>query len=241
MLRVARFHEEKRALVPAVVHVDGTGRFQTVTAAANERLYALIQRFYARTGVPMLLNTSFNVAGEPLVETPEDALFCLIYAGLDCCVLGDHVVHKKPGYRSILDLRVDVVAERIDVCRPIASGVSRGEAAEPHPLRGAPLGIAAEAEITVRRWLEPTGASFARILVRTPWGRAVQFVDLDVVEVLLLAEKDHEAAPPTGWTLLEKLSAQHGGQREGAIDEIALVRMLGQLRRARIITLRETG
>lgn len=94
MLRVCPFKPEKRALVPAVVHVDNTGRLQTVTREANGRFYELVQKFYEKTGVPILLNTSFNVQGEPIVETPEDAIQCLLNSGLDACVFEDRIVFK---------------------------------------------------------------------------------------------------------------------------------------------------
>ncbi|MFP3943058.1 MAG: carbamoyltransferase [Alphaproteobacteria bacterium] len=104
MLRVMKFKEDKRGLVPAVVHVDGTGRVQTVTKAANGAYYDLVREFSERTGVPILLNTSLNVMGEPIVETPEDALWCLLLTQLDACVFDGAVVTKKPGYQSLADL-----------------------------------------------------------------------------------------------------------------------------------------
>ena len=95
MLRVCEFREEQAARVPAVVHVDGTGRVQTVTPEANGRFYELVRKFGGATGVPVLLNTSVTVMGEPIVETPEDALACLLDSGLDCCVFEDRVVVKN--------------------------------------------------------------------------------------------------------------------------------------------------
>src|SRR5215475_316125 len=89
MLRVCRFKREKEQEVPAVVHVDGTGRLQTLTREANGRFYELVKRFYENTGVPIILNTSYNIMGEPIVETPEDALLCLLSTGIDYCVLED--------------------------------------------------------------------------------------------------------------------------------------------------------
>lgn len=94
MLRVCPFRPDKRSLVPAVVHVDGTGRLQTVTRDVNGRFYELVRKFYERTGVPLLLNTSFNVQGEPIVETPEDAICCLLKSGLDACIFEDRIVFK---------------------------------------------------------------------------------------------------------------------------------------------------
>ena len=95
MLRVCEFKADKQARVPAVVHIDGTGRLQTVTSEANGRFYELVKRFYEATGVPILLNTSFNVMGEPIIETPEDAIACLLKSGLDCCIFEDRIVVRS--------------------------------------------------------------------------------------------------------------------------------------------------
>jgi carbamoyltransferase len=83
-----------RDTIPAVVHVDGTARVQTVRAADAPRLHALLEAFAERTGVPVLLNTSFNVAGEPIVCSPEDACRCYRAAELDGLVLGDLWIGK---------------------------------------------------------------------------------------------------------------------------------------------------
>ncbi|MCA9666701.1 MAG: hypothetical protein KC503_13975 [Myxococcales bacterium] len=95
MLHIRSFREAQRERVPAVVHVDGTGRPQTISDETHPRLCALLRRFYARTGVPMLLNTSFNVAGEPIVETPEDAIASLLSCGLDAVMLEQTLVVKR--------------------------------------------------------------------------------------------------------------------------------------------------
>ena len=95
MLRVCEVKAEQRNKVPAVVHVDGTGRLQTVDLNSNRRFYDLIRRFYEKTGVPMLLNTSFNVMGQPIIETPGDALECLLKTGLDCCVFEEVIGFKE--------------------------------------------------------------------------------------------------------------------------------------------------
>jgi carbamoyltransferase len=118
MLRVMDFREDKRELVPAVVHVDGTGRVQTVTKAANGSYYDLVKVFGERTGVPMLLNTSLNVMGEPIAETPEDALWCLLLTQLDACVFDGAIVSKKPGYRSLSDLCPYLLVGQKDIQRP---------------------------------------------------------------------------------------------------------------------------
>jgi carbamoyltransferase len=95
MLRVIKVKPEKKNAVPAIVHVDGTGRVQTVTRENNGRFYDLVCKFHEKTGVPVLLNTSFNRMGEPIVETPTDALACLLNTGLDGCVFEDRIVFKK--------------------------------------------------------------------------------------------------------------------------------------------------
>jgi len=95
MLRVVDVKPEKRDDVPAIVHVDGTGRLQTLTRENNGRFYELVSKFHEKTGVPMLLNTSFNRMGQPIVETPADAIACLLNTGLDCCVFEDRIVFKK--------------------------------------------------------------------------------------------------------------------------------------------------
>jgi carbamoyltransferase len=86
MLRVRKFKDGQADKVPAVVHVDGTGRLQTLDHTSNGSFYELVDAFYRRTGVPILLNTSFNGPCEPIVETPTDALRCMLANGLDACV-----------------------------------------------------------------------------------------------------------------------------------------------------------
>jgi carbamoyltransferase len=122
MLRVCRFKEGKGKEVPAVVHVDGTGRLQTLTREANGRFYDLAKRFYEKTGVPIILNTSFNIMGEPIVETPEDALLCLLSTGVDYCVLEDRIVTKKAtiefdSVNSLFDALGNIRAMRGDLDR----------------------------------------------------------------------------------------------------------------------------
>jgi carbamoyltransferase len=90
--------------VPAVMHVDGTGRLQTVTKTNNELFYRLIRAFHQRTGVPMIVNTSMNIMGEPIAETPRDALWLLLFTGVDYCVIENRIVTKAPSFTSVLDL-----------------------------------------------------------------------------------------------------------------------------------------
>jgi carbamoyltransferase len=95
MTVAARVRPDARALIPAVVHVDGTARVQTVTAAENLYLHALLHRFGEITGVSVLLNTSFNNDGEPIVETPADALRCFDRTGLNALALNDFLVMHR--------------------------------------------------------------------------------------------------------------------------------------------------
>ena len=83
MLLIAEVKKEKQHLVPAITHVDGTARVQTVTKADNGRYYELVKEFEAITGVPVILNTSYNIAGEPIVERPLDALRCFMHTEMD--------------------------------------------------------------------------------------------------------------------------------------------------------------
>jgi carbamoyltransferase len=91
---VCRVREERKASIPAVTHVDGTARLQTVSRAANLRYWTLLREFHALSGVPVLLNTSFNVKGEPIVCTPEDAVRCFLTTDLDYLVMGDTICSR---------------------------------------------------------------------------------------------------------------------------------------------------
>jgi carbamoyltransferase len=93
MMQVFQIREEKRGLIPAVTHVDGSGRLQTVTREQNPRYYALIEAFAALTGVPMVLNTSFN-ENEPVVCRPEEALDCFLRTKMDVLVMGNWSVFR---------------------------------------------------------------------------------------------------------------------------------------------------
>ncbi len=95
MLLVLPVLEEKRSIIPAVTHVDGTGRLQSVTKAFNSNFYRLIQQFEAITGVPVVLNTSFNLAGEPMVSTPEQAIADFLKSEMDALFLGNLLATKK--------------------------------------------------------------------------------------------------------------------------------------------------
>jgi carbamoyltransferase len=93
MLQVYPVRPDKRAAVPAITHVDGSGRLQTVSVRSNPRYYRLIKAFDRLSGVPMLLNTSFN-ENEPIVLTPAQALDCFLRTNMDVLVIGRHVVER---------------------------------------------------------------------------------------------------------------------------------------------------
>jgi carbamoyltransferase len=81
-------------LVPAITHVDNTARVQTVTRDVNERYYDLISAFDKRTGIPMVLETSFNINGEPIVESPEDAIKCFLSTDIDLLCIDRFILRK---------------------------------------------------------------------------------------------------------------------------------------------------
>lgn len=94
MLMVYPFRKSVQKLVPAVVHVDGTGRLQTIDKKSNPKYYKLINSYYKKTGIPLILNTSFNVKGEPIVCTPEDAIKCFLNTEIDYLIIGNYLIKK---------------------------------------------------------------------------------------------------------------------------------------------------
>ena len=231
MLRICPFREDKRALVPAVVHVDGTGRLQTLTAETNGRLYELVKAFGRRTGVPILLNTSFNVAGEPIVEQPSDALWCLLYTGLDYLVLEDRIVTKAAAYRSILDLyprRAPLVSIGFDTFGSPDQAFSRRLASSAELPGRVPIPVMATTEgLYIARLREAEG-TIVKLRVETPWGIVTQVVTLEILGVLEEARGDVD-----GKTLFEKVAAR---SLLGDPTPEGFVRLLGTLRRASLLT-----
>src|SRR6201988_89036 len=101
MLIAKPVRPEWRDKIPGIVHVDGTARVQTVREATNPKLYRLVKEFEALTGVRVLINTSFNVKGEPIVETPQDAMICFLTTGIDHLVLHDTLISKNAMHRVV--------------------------------------------------------------------------------------------------------------------------------------------
>ena len=95
MLMACKIKKDKRKIIPAIVHVDGTCRVQTVKKDINKKFYNLINEFYKITGVPVLLNTSFNVKGQPIVNTPLEAIETFKSTNIDVLAMGDFVLSKN--------------------------------------------------------------------------------------------------------------------------------------------------
>ena len=94
MLIACQVNKEKLDVIPAVVHVDGSCRVQTVAPENNIRFYNLLSAFKELTSIPVLLNTSFNVKGQPIVNTPKQAIDTFISTKIDCIVIGDFIAIK---------------------------------------------------------------------------------------------------------------------------------------------------
>jgi carbamoyltransferase len=94
MILTAQVRPEKRSVIPSVTHVDGSARPQTVEQDVNPLYWRLIREFGNRTGVPVVMNTSFNLRGEPIVSTPTDAVRTFFSSGMDALVIGSFVVEK---------------------------------------------------------------------------------------------------------------------------------------------------
>ena len=95
MLIACKVRPEKKTAIPATVHVDESCRVQSVGPDNNERFYKLLSAFHAETGCPVLLNTSFNVKGQPIVNTPKQAIDCFLGTEIDVLAVGDFVVEKE--------------------------------------------------------------------------------------------------------------------------------------------------
>jgi carbamoyltransferase len=104
MLLVTPVRESQRSKLPAITHADGTGRLQTVFQETNAPYYALIQRWKEASGVPVVMNTSFNLKGEPIVNTPMEAYRTFCASGMDALVVGNHLITKKSNLKPEIPL-----------------------------------------------------------------------------------------------------------------------------------------
>jgi carbamoyltransferase len=94
MNQIFRVKKEAQSRIPAVTHIDETARIQVVTRKVNPRYYDLIHAFYEITGIPVLVNTSFNIKTEPIVDSPQQAINCFLKTGIDILCLGNYVAAK---------------------------------------------------------------------------------------------------------------------------------------------------
>ena len=95
MLMAVKVKKEKKKLIPAVVHVDNSSRTQTVSKKNNKRFYNLINNFYKISKIPVVINTSFNIKGQPIVNDPKDAILCFLKYNIDYLAIGDFIVEKN--------------------------------------------------------------------------------------------------------------------------------------------------
>jgi carbamoyltransferase len=95
MLVTATVADEWKERIPAVVHIDGSARFQSVTPKSNEKFFKLINKFYEKTGIPVLLNTSYNGGHEPMIETPFDAIKSFLDCNLDFLIAENYIISKN--------------------------------------------------------------------------------------------------------------------------------------------------
>ena len=95
MLFVGNVKESKKKLIPAVTHIDGSARLQTIGEENNVKMFNLMQAYERKSGVPVLLNTSFNTKGEPIVETPEDAIKTFLNCEIDVLIIQNYYISKK--------------------------------------------------------------------------------------------------------------------------------------------------
>jgi carbamoyltransferase len=215
MLRVMPVLAEQRERIPAVVHVDGTARVQTVTVSGTPRLHAVLTAFYKKTGVPVLLETSLNVAGEPIVETPEEALCVLQFTELDACVLDGSVIVKSSDRPSPLDLCPVLLCESVSIERVVTPGGMRTRA----PRRGSGLLAAASAgqAAQIHEWASRYRMDHVRIVVNGRHGRVVRAASMDVLPVLQAIDGRR-----TGWAVLDRLNRR--GRRFTQPQLLALLR-----------------
>jgi carbamoyltransferase len=103
MQQVYPVRQEKQGVLPAITHVDGSGRLQTVSERTNPRYYRLISEFAKLSGVPVVLNTSFN-ENEPIVDTPEQAVDCFLRTRMDALIIGNTIITRHPAPQRSVSL-----------------------------------------------------------------------------------------------------------------------------------------
>ncbi len=132
MIFVLDVQKSRQAELGAITHVDGTARVHTVAREANPRYWELLDEFGKLTGVPMLLNTSFNNHAEPIVDSVEDAIVCYLTTGLDYLVIGDFLVSKRAEAEArVLELAASLARTKKLVRRTSPDGAPQGREREP--------------------------------------------------------------------------------------------------------------
>ena len=180
MLRVMRFLPEQALRVPAVVHIDGTGRVQTVSRKFAPRLHDLLSLWKSKVNIPILLNTSLNIAGEPIAETPEDALWCLLYTKMDCCVIGERFVTKDCAEDWLLDCIPVCKWESLELVD--SSGVTNP--AIPIPDLSSTSGTVVSAHISRLQGETHYAVDHLRLVVKKPFGDVVHAVSPSFLRIL---------------------------------------------------------
>lgn len=105
----------KSSTLPAVTHVDGSARLQTVNRRQNQKYYRLIEEFGRLTGCPVLINTSFNVRGEPIVCSPQNAIECFLHTDMDDLIIGSYIVSKKENDRTVNQKKQQAYLEQFEL------------------------------------------------------------------------------------------------------------------------------
>ncbi len=103
MLMVYPVYKKWHKIIPSVTHVDGSGRLQTIRREQNKLYYNVIRKFGEKTGIPILINTSFNIRGEPIVSTPKDAYRCMMGTGIDYVVMGKFLIKREDNPQDMWD------------------------------------------------------------------------------------------------------------------------------------------
>ena len=169
MIMVLKVREAQRELLGAITHVDGTARVHTVSKETNPRYWSLLNAFGKLTGVPMVLNTSFNNNAEPIVDSVDDAVTCFLTTDIDYLVVGDYLVRRKPGGLPSLvteDLVLSLRPSRKLVRRASAAGegcVNQLESTMSRYFGGKPIEISDTAfEVLLRQDGEKTLSQLCR-------------------------------------------------------------------------------
>jgi carbamoyltransferase len=224
MLRVMPFHPEQARRVPAVAHVDGTGRVQTVTREATPLLHALLTAWKKVSGIPILLNTSMNIAGEPIVETPDEALWCLTYTQMDACVLGDQLVTKTMDDEGLMKCVLRLNSQ----CYGLYNAANQPDPSIPIPELTATGGTIVSAHASRANYVaERADVNHLRINVRSSWGDVAHGVPVALVRILELIDQKRTAG--------EVFEILDTNGKTSQYSPSAFKRHLGLLRRASVI------